>query len=84
MLNSAGQVQEIYGPPVQVDGFRLVNGRASYGFGLTTFALGFPLHFDWAWRTLFNRAWEDVVFAQEGGSDEFRSVKFSLWLGYDF
>ena len=83
-LNSAGQVQEIYGPPVQVDGFRLVNGRASYGFGLTTFALGFPVHFDWAWRTLFNRAWEDVVFAQEGGSDEFRRVRFSLWLGYDF
>ena len=45
----------IYGDPVQITGFRLVDGRASYGFGLETFALGFPIHFDWAWRTLLNR-----------------------------
>jgi hypothetical protein len=36
-------------------GFKLVDGRASYGIGLETFALGFPIHFDWSWRTLFNR-----------------------------
>ncbi len=42
------------------------------------------VHFDWAWRTLFNRAWEDVVFAQEGGSEAFRKPKFSLWIGHDF
>ena len=36
-------------------GFRLVDGRASYGVGLETFALGFPIHFDWSWRTLFNK-----------------------------
>ena len=46
-----------------VDGFRLQDGRASYGIGLETFALGFPIHFDWSWRTMFNKDWEDVVFA---------------------
>ena len=49
--------------PRAVDGFRLQDGRASYGIGLETFALGFPIHFDWSWRTLFNKGWEDVVFA---------------------
>ena len=76
--------QEVFGDPTIVDGFRLVNARASYGVSLSTLALGFPIHFDWAWRTLFNKPWEDVVFAQEGGSEGFRKVKFSLWIGYDF
>ena len=49
-----------------VSGFRLKDGRASYGVGLETFALGFPVHFDWSWRTLFNKEWEDVVFATDG------------------
>ena len=40
-----------------------VDGRASYGIGLETFALGFPIHFDWSWRTLFNKEWEECVFA---------------------
>jgi hypothetical protein len=68
-----------------------VDSRASYGLGLETFALGFPIHFDWSWRTLFNRQWEDLVFAYpaalEGfqrGSDWLRKVKFSMWIGYDF
>jgi WD40-like Beta Propeller Repeat len=81
----------VFGPPIPVDGFRLVDGRASYGVGLETFALGFPIHFDWSWRTLFNRDWEDLVYAYpasaEGfsrGSDWLRRVKFSLWIGYDF
>ena len=72
-------------------GFRLNNARASYGFGLTTFAIGFPIHLDWSWPTLFNEAWEDTVFATEAqyagflrGSDYFRKVRFSLWIGYDF
>ena len=78
------EVQPSLGPPVAVSGLRLVNGRASYGFGLTTYAIGFPIHIDWAWRTMFNRTWEDVVFAQEGGSDEFRRVRFSVWIGHDF
>ncbi len=74
----------IYGAPRLIDGFRLKDGRASYGFGLETFALGFPLHFDWSWRTLMNRDWEDQAFAAAGGSSEFRKVRFAVWMGYDF
>src|SRR4030095_14597617 len=74
----------VYGAPVLGDGFRLVDSRASYGVGLETFALGFPIHFDWAWKTLFNKDWEDALFRPYGGSDEFRKVKFSVWIGYDF
>jgi hypothetical protein len=78
-----------YGQPVVVNGFRLEDGRASYGVGLETFLLGFPLHFDWSWRTLFNKAYEDYVFsslvgAPTGGSDEFRKPRFDVWIGYDF
>ncbi len=72
------------GTPTTVDGFRLVNGRASYGIGLETFLLGFPVHFDWAWRTLLNKGWEDVTFAASGGSVEFRKPQFAMWIGYDF
>ena len=74
----------IYGPPVAITGFRLRDGNASYGFGLETFALGFPIHFDWAWRTLFNREWEDALYASVGGSQEFRRAQFKVWIGYDF
>ncbi len=74
----------IYGDPIEVSGFRLVDSRASYGIGLETFALGFPIHFDWSWRTLFNRNWEDYLFAQYGGSSAFREPKFTVWIGYDF
>jgi Tol biopolymer transport system component len=72
------------GPPTLVSGFRLKDGRASYGVGLETFALGFPVHFDWSWRTLFNEDWENVVFAALGGSREFRDPRFTFWIGYDF
>jgi hypothetical protein len=74
----------VYGDPRAVSGFRLVDSRASYGISLQTFALGFPVHFDWSWRTLFNKDWEDVVFAREGGSSAFRKAKFTMWIGYDF
>jgi len=79
--------------PASVSGFRLQDGRASYGFGLETFALGFPIHFDWSWRTLFNNDWENIVFAcssvdahyqcVNGGSD-WRKPRFAVWIGYDF
>jgi WD40-like Beta Propeller Repeat len=81
---ATGDITPIYGDPIDVGGFRLVDGRASYGFGLETFALGFPIHFDWAWRTLFNRNWEDIVFASQGGSTDFRRPQFKVWVGYDF
>ena len=74
----------INGAPRTVSGLRLVDGRASYGVGVETFLLGFPLHFDWAWRTLLNRGWEDVVFASQGGSASFRKPRFQMWIGYDF
>jgi hypothetical protein len=74
----------VYGPARVISGFRLVDSRASYGISLQTFALGFPVHFDWSWRTLFNRDWEDVVFSQQGGSAAFRKPKFTMWIGYDF
>src|SRR4029079_16608839 len=50
--DAAGHVIPIYGRDTLVDGFRLKDGRASYGVGIETFALGFPIHFDWAWRTM--------------------------------
>ncbi|HET7216418.1 MAG TPA: hypothetical protein VFJ02_00155 [Vicinamibacterales bacterium] len=84
----------VYGTPREVSGFRLVDSRASYGLGLETFALGFPIHFDWSWRTMFNRDYEDVLFSYpalvdgiqgpNAGSTWFRKVKFSVWIGYDF
>ena len=69
---------------MEIDGLRLRDARGSYGIGLETFALGFPIHFDWAWKTLFNKDWEDALFFAQGGSDAFRKVKFSVWIGYDF
>jgi hypothetical protein len=87
---ASGAAFPIYGPEKTVSGFRLQDGRASYGLGLETFALGFPIHFDWSWRTLFNRSWEDQVFSAEGttagttGSKWFRKPRFALWIGYDF
>ena len=81
----------VFGAPTDVGGLRLIDARASYGIGLETFALGFPVHFDWAWRTLLNKNWEDLRFAYEaavdgaqGGSAWFRKPRFSMWIGYDF
>jgi outer membrane protein assembly factor BamA len=74
----------IRGPEQRIGGLRLKDGRASYGVGLETFALGFPIHFDWSWRTLLNKEWEDLVFAADGGSSQFRKPRFAVWIGYDF
>jgi hypothetical protein len=74
----------VFGPPVSISGFRLVDGRASYGIGLQSFLLGFPMHFDFSWKTLFNKEWEDALFALQGGHNEFRKMKFTFWIGYDF
>jgi outer membrane protein assembly factor BamA len=92
-----GQVRPIYSPlPEVVSGFRLVDGRASYGFGLQSMILGFPIHFDWAWRTLFNERWEDLTFRScfpgnvinsyicGPAGPQFRRVQFKFWMGYDF
>jgi outer membrane protein assembly factor BamA len=79
-----GEPIPVYGPERTIDGFRLRDSRGSYGFGVETFLLGFPLHFDWSWRTLFNDDWEDALFATAGGSDQFRKPQFAIWVGYDF
>jgi hypothetical protein len=79
-----GQPIAVQGAPRTISGLRLKDGRASYGLGLETFALGFPIHFDWSWRTLFNKDWEDVLFALNGGSAAFRKPRFAVWIGYDF
>jgi len=68
-------------PGQRIEGFRLADSRASYGIGLETFALGFPVHFDWSYRTLFNKAWEDYTY---GSSSQFRKARFTAWIGYDF
>ena len=81
---SAFQQVPVYGDPQVVKGLRLIDARASYGIGLETFALGFPVHFDWSWRTLLNKDWEDLRFAAFGGSAAFRRPKFAVWIGYDF
>ena len=81
---NTGVVNPVYGAPQVIGGFRLVDGRASYGIGLETFLLGFPIHFDWSWKTTFNKDWEDVAFSYLGGSAEFRKPRFQVWIGYDF
>jgi hypothetical protein len=83
-VDAIGTATPVLGTPVPIDGFRLVDSRASYGLGLETFLLGFPIHFDFAWKSLFNKAYEDVKFNLEGGSAAFRKPKFSVWIGYDF
>src|SRR4030095_1571766 len=67
-----------------IKGLRLVDSRASYVIVLETFALGFPIHFDYSWKTLLNKQWEDALFAAYGGSSWFREPKFTVWIGYDF
>jgi hypothetical protein len=88
-----GTVTPIYGAPRTIKGLRLVDARASYGVGLETFALGFPVHIDWSWKTLLNREWEDAIFAAPclydgqrycGGSEEFRKPKVWLCIGNEF
>jgi hypothetical protein len=82
-INGLGQYEPVTETRI-ITGNRLRDGRASYGIGLETFALGFPIHFDWAWRTLLNEQWEDTLFYGQGGSAEFRKPRFSVWIGYDF
>jgi WD40 repeat protein len=79
-----GIYDPINGQTYVVSGFRLKDARASYGFGLESFFFGFPMHFDWSWKTLFNKGYEDLLFAASGGSAAFRKSKFSFWIGYDF
>jgi outer membrane protein assembly factor BamA len=81
-----GGLVGVYDPPVTVSGFRLRDARASYGIGVQTFLLGLPMHFDWAWRTTFNKAWEDAYFGTTGPTSAtvWRKPRFQFWIGFDF
>ena len=93
-LDRSGQLAPVLNySKMNVSGFRLQDGRASYGLGLETFALGFPIHFDWSWRTLLNTGWEDVVFGCTtldprgqciSSASDWRKPRFAVWIGYDF
>jgi hypothetical protein len=94
-IDASGNIIDAISQPVTVSGLRLVDGRASYGLGLESFLLGFPMHFDWSWKTLFNKDWEDAIFtsctqvsatfaACSPAGDQFRKMKFDFWIGYDF
>jgi Tol biopolymer transport system component len=58
----------VFGEPV--DGFHLVDGRASYGIGIQFFFLGYPLHFDWSKLT-------DLKVTSN-------NTRFDFWVGFDF
>jgi hypothetical protein len=73
-----------YGDPVAITGFRLVDGRASYGIGVETMALGFPIHFDWSWRTMFNETWENAYFGSALNAEAWRKARFQFWIGFNF
>jgi outer membrane protein assembly factor BamA len=86
-----GNLTPVFGPPITLSGLRLVDGRASYGFGLESFLLGFPMHFDFSWKTLISQQWEDALFAAQAnaagfgsGHQWFRQMHFGFWIGYDF
>jgi hypothetical protein len=94
-LDGFGQIVGVQTQTVNIGGLRLVDGRASYGLGLESFLLGFPMHFDWSWKTLLNKDWEDTVFRScaqvsatfaqcTGNGAAFRKMKFDFWIGYDF
>jgi len=83
VFDENGELVPVYGDPVYVNGFRLKDARASYGIGVQTFVLGLPMHFDWAWRTMFNKTWEDAYFGPAAAA-EWRKARFQFWIGYDF
>ena len=41
------------------------------------------MHFDWSWRTMFNKSWEDAYYGAAYAA-EWRRPKFSFWIGYDW
>jgi hypothetical protein len=81
--DETGALVGVYADPVTVSGFRLKDARASYGIGVETFVLGLPMHFDWAWRTTFNDAWENAYLGTAAAA-EWRKPRFQFWIGYDW
>jgi hypothetical protein len=94
-IDPTGSLVPTYGATQSVSGLTLVDARASYGIGLQSFLLGFPMHFDWSWKTMFNKDLENLLFRScaqtgtnrvdcTGDSAGFRKMKFDFWIGYDF
>lgn len=94
-VNPDASLSPRLGDPVGLSGIRLVDGRASYGFSLQSFLLGFPMHFDFSWKTLFDKTYEDAIYRScfqtsatnvdcVADGDSFRKMKFDFWIGYDF
>jgi outer membrane protein assembly factor BamA len=52
-----------------VSGYHLVDAKASYGFGIQLFFLGYPLHFDWSKQT-------DIQTTA--------NARLDFWIGFDF
>ncbi len=49
--------------------FKLQDGLSSYGYGIEFFLFGYPMHFEWVWRTDFK-------------DKRYNGINF--WIGYDF
>ena len=78
------QQEPIYGTPTTVERSAAGGCARILRHRPRDFALGFPIHFDYSWKTLFNKDWEDLMFAAFGGSSWFREPEFTVWIGYDF
>ena len=98
--DALGNLTPVLGNPVTVSGFRLVDGRASYGFGLESFLLGFPMHFltsrggrssTRGGRTRSSTSDAAALGIPAGNANGlspghlfFRKMQFGFWIGYDF
>ncbi len=49
--------------------FKLQDALSSYGYGIEFFLFGYPMHFEWVWRTDFK-------------DKKYNGINF--WIGYDF
>ena len=59
-----------------------MDARASYGIGLETFALGFPVHLDWSWRTLLNKDWKTCGLRHSAAAAPEAEVLALDWLRF--
>jgi outer membrane protein assembly factor BamA len=77
-----GNIAPVYGPPIQVSGIRLVDGRASYGIGLESFLLGSSTSTGRGRRSSTGRGRTCCLRPTAAAAGSAR--KFSFWIGYDF
>ena len=86
-----GEITPVLGPPTTIRGCACWTAAPPTASASRPSRSGFPIHFDWAWRTLLNKGWEDYVYSyqaaldgESSGSNWLRKPKFSIWIGYDF